>query len=336
MKDTKKDEQSRKWLLTINNPTEKKLEHGVLKNKLSQLRTKYWCMADEIGLEEKTPHTHVYIELNSPARFSTIKKLFPEAHIDKVRGSSHENKAYVEKSGKWENDEKADTKIVGSFEESGELPEQEANCKTGAGRIYKFISDGMSNAEIMKVDPDLAAHIQKMDKIRMDVLEEQYREVFRQIEVTYIFGETGTGKTRSVMETHGYSNVCRVTDYSHPFDGYKQESVIVFEEFRSSLPLGDMLNYLDGYPVELPARYANKVACFETVYIISNIDLKDQYPMVQKNEPASWKAFLRRIGKVVEFLPDGEKLEHGSGTEFVFNKIIDGFSEVPQQEEIPF
>ena len=54
------------------------------------------------------------------------------------------------------------------------------------------------------------------------------------------------------MEKHGYSNVYRVTDYQHPFDRYAQEPVICFDEFRSSLMVGDMLDYLDGYPRHSP------------------------------------------------------------------------------------
>ena len=73
------------------------------------------------------------------------------------------------------------------------------------------------------------------------------------------------------MEKYGYSNVFRVTDYIHPFDSSKNHSVIIFEEFRSSLKIQDMLNYLDGYPCELSARYNNKTACYLEVYIISNI-----------------------------------------------------------------
>ena len=76
------------------------------------------------------------------------------------------------------------------------------------------------------------------------------------------------------MDKHGYKNVFRVTNYAHPFDGYRGERVLLFDEFRSSLPLADMLKYLDGYPLMLPCRYADKVACFTEVYIISNIPLE--------------------------------------------------------------
>lgn len=43
-----------------------------------------------------------------------------------------------------------------------------------------------------------------------------------------------------------------------------------------------MLNYLDIYPLMLPARYGDKVACYETVYIVSNWSLEQQYETVQK------------------------------------------------------
>ena len=90
------------------------------------------------------------------------------------------------------------------------------------------------------------------------------------------------------------------------------------DEFRSSLLVGDMLDYLDGYPLALPARYANRQACFETVYIISNIDLREQYPNVQTNEPATWKAFLRRIHHVIEYREDREPIDHGPGLDYIF------------------
>ena len=104
------------------------------------------------------------------------------------------------------------------------------------------------------------------------------------------------------MEFHGYENVFRVTNYAHPFDNYKGESVIVFEEFRSSLPIADMLNYLDGYPLTLPCRYADKVACYTTVYIASNIPIEEQYVSTQHNESETYNAFLRRIHNIEEMI----------------------------------
>ena len=59
-----------------------------------------------------------------------------------------------------------------------------------------------------------------------------------------------------------------------------------------------MLKYLDGYPLMLPCRYADKVACYTKVFIISNISLEQQYPNVQVDNPETWAAFRRRIHSV--------------------------------------
>ena len=276
-------------------------------------------MADEIGLETKTLQTHIFIVLKSPSRFSRIKKQFPDAHIEQVRGSAKENRDYIAKSGKWTKDEKADTSIEGSFEESGPLPEEPGQgARTDIAELYSKIEDGLSNAEIMASNPELAVHISRMDKIRQDILAERFRDTWRKLDTTYVFGPTATGKTRGVLAKHGYADVYRVTDYAHPFDRYAQEPVMCFDEFRSSLLMGDMLSYLDGYPLALPARYANRQACYETVYIISNIDLAQQYPKVQEQEPSTWKAFLRRINQVVEYRKDGPPIDHGSGMDYIY------------------
>ena len=112
-----KDTRHRRFLLTINNPLPE-WSHERIREGLGQLRLQYWCMADEIGLQEQTPHTHVYFVAETSAiRFSTVKGLFPTAHIDAANGTSAECRDYVAKSGKWENDEKADTRIDGTFEE---------------------------------------------------------------------------------------------------------------------------------------------------------------------------------------------------------------------------
>lgn len=62
-----------------------------------------------------------------------------------------------------------------------------------------------------------------------------------------------------------------------------------------------MLNYLDGYPLQLPCRYSNITACFTKVYIVTNIPLFEQYKSVQEKHDETWKAFLRRINLVYDF-----------------------------------
>ena len=294
----------RKYQLTINNPAMHGLTHDVIKQILEQFPScEYWCMCDEIG-EHGTLHTHLYTSFTNAVMFSTMQRRFYGAHIEIVKGTHRENRDYVRKEGKWLDSKKAETNLPETFEESGELPEETDRRMKQSEAIFAMVEDGASDSEIVRTYPSAMYHLNRIEQTRQTFLGDTYREQWRTLHVEYIWGATGVGKTRSVMDKHGYKNVFRVTNYAHPFDGYRGERVLLFDEFRSSLPLADMLKYLDGYPLMLPCRYADKVACFTEVYIISNIPLEQQYPNVQVEEPASYAAFLRRINEKYEMLSE--------------------------------
>lgn len=298
--DLYKSLQSRKWLLTINNPIEKGYTHEHIKEILEGMKLVYWCMSDETGAEG-TFHTHIFLTNTSPIRASTLHNKFAGAHRDIARGTCQQNRDYVFKEGKWEESEKGTTNHRDTHEEYGEMPIERPGARNDLVDLYDMIKEGKSNYEILEANPSFMTRLDDIERTRQVILEEKYKDEWRNVEVTYIWGVTGTGKTKSIMEKYGYSKVFRVTDYYHPFDGYKGQDVIVFDEFRSDLKLSDMLDYLDGYPVELRARYVNRQACYTKVFIISNIDLRAQYSNMQREDKKSWDAFLRRIHIVQVF-----------------------------------
>ena len=317
------DTRHRKYILTINNPGDI-WTHEKIRESLGTLQLKYWCLADEVGLQEHTPHTHVFFAAQTSAiRFSTVKGLFPTAHIEPAQGSSEENWAYVQKSGKWANDKKADTTVPGTFEEWGELPIEHQGTRSDLAILYEYIKEGLSNFEIMECNPDYLLSLEKIERARQAIREQQYREIFRQLDTVYIWGPTGTGKTRGVMERYNYVGVYRVTDYSHPFDAYQGEAVLLLDEYSSNFKIRDLLNYLDGYPLSLPARYSNRVACYTKVYIISNLCLSKQYTDEQCYSPATFAALLRRIGKVIQYTGPGQYVEFET-TEYMENPFLGG------------
>lgn len=286
----------RKYQLTINNPLKHGFSHEVIKQILGELKSFiYWCLCDETG-EQGTPHTHIYVAFKNAVMFSTMQQRFYGAHIEAAKGTHRENRDYIRKEGKWRDTDKAETNLSETFEESGELPEEPGRRIKQSEAIYSMIVNGSSDVEIMNAYPSAYNHLPNIQRARQAVLFEKYRKIRRtKLKVYYIWGKSGTGKTSGILDAHGDENVYRVTNYKHPFDGYAGESVILFDEFRSSLPLADMLEYLDIYPVSLPSRYADKVACYETAYIVSNYPLEKQYPEVQRDCPEDWAPFMRRI-----------------------------------------
>lgn len=238
-----------------------------------------------------------------------MKNKFEGAHFEIAKGTNVENRDYIFKLGKWQNHKKHETNLSETHREWGEIPIERQGARNDLADLYDMIKQGMDNFEILEATPEYLMNIDKIERARQVIREKKYREQFRILTVVYIFGSTASGKTRYVMDAHGYENVYRITDYKNPFDGYQGQDTICFEEFRSNLPIGSMLNYLDGYPLELPCRYNNKIACYETVYIISNISLEQQYKSTQIDEPETWKAFLRRVNKQIEFDSLGNILE---------------------------
>lgn len=304
--------QSRKWSLVINNPQECGLDHSAIVEILRKFSPAYFCIADEIATTG-TYHTHIFLYSPSPIRFSTVKNRFPTAHIDKTYGSAKENRDYIRKEGKWAETDKAETKVPDTFLEWGDMP---AEKEEKAPQMYKLIQevrDGISTANIIEGSPNLAFRVRDIDTLRQTLLSDRYASENRKIEVWYIFGASGTGKTKGIYERHDAKDICRITNYRNgrgiSFDGYTGQDVLVFEEFHSQIPIEDMLNYLDIYPLSLPARYSDRVACYTRVYITSNLPLEKQYRNVQWDSLETWRAFVRRIHKVLEYRADGSVRE---------------------------
>lgn len=325
------------YFLTINNPVSYGFDHKAIKEILiahfSTLR--FFCMADEIG-ENGTYHTHIYVCFSSRVRFNTVKKHFKEAHIDIAHGTVENCIAYIQKAGKWENSEKAETRVDGTYEEWGKRPHQKG-VRPDMEELLGMIESGYSNAEIIRMNNDFIPIMEKIDMVRTTLLQDKYKNYRRlDLKVIYISGVTGTYKTRNILDEHGDSNVYRVTEYQHPFDGYSCQPVIVFDEFRNSFRLSDMLNYCDIYPIQLPARYTNKFACYNTVYIVSNWTLEEQYADVQKDSPASWKAFLRRIHEV-RIYRDVNKMDVYNSVDEYLNRDKEFHPmTIYEQENLPF
>lgn len=318
-----------KFQITENNPYEIGDDRGrelYIKNVENKFNAEYFCFSEEIGGDTGTFHVHLYVKNRYSVRFDTLKRAFPRAHIERAVGTSEQNRDYVFKEGKFKDSEKALTNIVDSHYEFGECPPDDKQGKRNDIKdMYYCVQNGMTNVEILSYNPRLATRINEMNTLRNELQYEENRKKLRFLHVTYISGDTATGKSRYILEEHGLENVYRVTDYKHPFDSYRAEKVLVFEEFRSQIPIEQMLNYLDIYPCSLPSRYNNKVACYTKVYIVSNWLLAEQYPKVHEQYPKDYEAFCRRIHTQMRFTKYGNK-----------PIILDDVSSDYQQSVLPF
>ena len=299
--------QSCNWCFTINNPSKVKTcgekdkfkdltfdtDEKVINFIMQYEEVNYYVFQRERGHNENTEHIQGFIQFKNRKRGTTLQNMFPPQffHGEFANGTAQQASDYCKKS---------DTRI-GEVQEWGELRVTKGGKQLTNEDILQRIKEGADDIRLLEEFPQLWNQIDRLQKVRDLYVFDKWRNVFRDVQVTYICGQSGTGKTRSVMEQYGYDKVYRITDYKHPFDSYHGQDVIVFEEFRNSLPIDNMLNYLDGYPLELPARYMNRIACFTKVYIISNWNFEEQYTAIQHKYYETWNAFVRRIDKIVTY-----------------------------------
>jgi hypothetical protein len=296
----------RKWFITLNNPITKGFSHEHIKAILSDMKSiTYWCMADEIS-DSGTPHTHIFIYSKvSPIRFSTLQRAFDsKADLEHAKGSVVQCRDYISKP---------ETAVPDMFEEWGDFPQERQGARSDLDDIVNLIENGATNEELRELYPaQYLLYKDKIARVRQEIKEEFYRNEERQVEVTYIYGKTAVGKTFFVLNKHTYGEVCHITTYRNPmiFDKYRNQDIICFDEFDSQIKLQELNGYLDKYPCTLPCRYADKVACYTQVYIISNISLREQYKYEQSSQPDVYAAFTRRIKKVIKFMSDGSRREY--------------------------
>ncbi len=298
----------RAWCLTQNHPEKYDFSLDLIKQILSQTyetgTVQYWAFINEISLKtdeqgNHTPHSHLIIYFPNKQRGSWLHTRFPHAALLPCQAAMPSLRAYILKdpAGKWHetHPEKIGEKLPDSeanFYEWGKLPTgKRKSSAANSQQIVTSLAEGVSTGAIIAMNNDLWRNASALQQARSALLQERFSTTLRDVKVVCIEGATGTGKTYNVLQQHNYA-VFSVDDYTHPFDGYATEDVIIFDEFRSQIPLGSMLRYLDRYPCKLPARYANGVACYTQIYIISNWELERQYANAA---PKDLAAFLRRI-----------------------------------------
>ena len=300
----KKNTQGRDWCFTVNNPVQTESEFSTYLESLKESDDlRYAVFQREKAPDTGTEHYQGYFEFTQPKWFTTIRNFLSEkaigvqAHVQQRRKKRSQAREYCMEE---------ETRISPQYYEIGKFIED--GGRTDLGDIADDIEGGMTNMELArKYGSRYVAVRAWADEYRQDYLTKKYSKDRRvDIEVIYIYGSTGAGKTRYVLDKYGDENVFIASDYGNKFtkerfDGYKGEKIILFDEFRSSISMTNMYRYLDVYKVQLPCRYNNKTACYNKVFITSNWKLEEQYKTVQTEHPEDWKAFLRRLTAVYNF-----------------------------------
>lgn len=253
--------------------------------------------------DKKNIHAHFIIQNNTQIRKSTLINVVKYGSLQKQKGSNQECYNYLMHKNIDNKEPYSEESIILNFKE--ELEDWLKKGKSIANEYDEMINDlysGFSPSELRKKYPKSYFKYHKSIKeVSLELLSEKSNK-FRNVNVIYIYGESRTYKTRTIIDycNENKYTYYRVTDYDRdPFENYYDEKVLILDEYRANFTLSNFLTYLEGYSkTTLPSRYSNKFALYDIVFIISNIPLSNQY---QNIDEASKKAIKNRIKYIAYF-----------------------------------
>lgn len=297
---------SKSWFCVFNNPA----EHGFTGSpgSIADAIADEWikdaptrtCAVTYCISEDGLHHCHAVLEDTKALRFSAVKNMFPAMHIESTKGSKEQAEDYIQKRGKWQ--EKGEQVLY--ITRHGEIKGAQGQ-RRDLDIIDDLLLQGKTPSEIFSMSFALRRYEKMINQAYFDM---RARSVppKREVSVYWHVGESGSGKTYGYVkdcERFGENEVYLLTDYEKGgFDRYSGERILYMDEFRGQMRFAQLMNFLDGYKIQIPCRYANAYALWDTVHITTILPPEMVYQnMVENNRNVDTFEQLRRRIKAVVY-----------------------------------
>lgn len=243
---------------------------------------RYVCYGEEKCPKTGKKHHQGWIQFINKKRLGGVKKIFgsKKIHVESCIASPACNDKYCKKDGKFIS--------FGDFVCQGQRSDLEA--------IYKQIVTGAKAKDI--IDNDFSTYCRYRNGIKdaIEVYTKENTRKFRALSVTYIHGETGTGKTRMAVAECANDYFKIEGSSLNWFDGYNGEKNLIIDEYANDIKVTKLLGLLDGYQLRLPVKGGFTYANWTTVYVTSNLSPEElHYNAKDKHRDA----LFRRITKII-------------------------------------
>jgi len=262
---------SRAFCFTVNNYTAED------ETRIQAADCVYLVYGREVAPSTNTPHLQGYIYFSAQRTLTVLKKkLHPTAHFEVAKGSPAQNRVYCVKDG--------------NIFEKGEMPQ--AGKRTDIAEMKAAVTAGATMSDLI----ESATSYQSLKTAEL-LLKYQKPPAQREVRVSWYWGPTGTGKTRSAFEE--CPNAWVSGKNLNWFQGYCGQTEIILDDFRGDFcEFHTLLRYLDRYPVQV--EYKGGSAWLKATRII----ITSAYPPdhVYRNRTAEdMQQLMRRIHEVRYF-----------------------------------
>ncbi len=219
----------RNCLITLWNHTPDKMEALCRSDKTI---FSFVIFQEELCPTSQKEHIQFYGELNKLTRLNAIKKFFNDKtiHIEKRLGSQTQAIDYCSKS----ETRKSDPITVGLKKQQGQRND-----------IKGIIADVKEGKKLVNIIEDLENPNYQQIKCAMTLKSIFSHPRTTKPQIWWIYGPTGTGKTRYVFDNHSDIYVKDMTKW---WDGYDQQETILVDDYRRDFcKFHELLTLTDRY-----------------------------------------------------------------------------------------
>ncbi len=131
--------------------------------------------------------------------------------------------------------------------------------------------------------------------------DDEYNIMREIIETIVIYGESGTGKTTSILNREGVKNVYILSNSNGDnknWNGYTNQKILLIDDFYGWIRLNEMLRILDNKPYRVRKLHGYEWAKWTKIYITANTSPTDWYDETFDREIMT--AFYSRITKCLK------------------------------------
>lgn len=283
---------------------------------------RYLVFQGEICPKTGKAHVQGYVEFYKKIRMNSVRQQLNgvQCHLEKRKGTRAQAAGYCQKK------DSADPRrpVV----ELGKMETRQGHRSDIEQVADLILSNNCSEEDVALALPTqylkMSTHIRRLINVRNRKKLNKHRKV----DVHVLWGETRSGKTRRVFDTHSPEDVfkVRITESGKLwFDGYAGQPVLLLDEFYGQLRVNQLQELLDNYVSQWEIKGGFIVSNWNTIYITSNC------------HPAAWYSQWRSIpARVCESIEERintitfmkRKVPRKGFGRFKSHKSIDGSDQV--------
>lgn len=274
-----KNLRSRNFQITLNEVD----KYDALKEYLTSLpKMNYFISCREFAPTTHHPHIHIYIQFTVPTMLKYNKLM--GAHLERCKGTPAQNVVYVKKDG----------------DVIDEIGEVRTNMETRFPTIASVKE--MTKEEREDLPIQYYNIVQKINDIESNVMsvETFYKP---QIKVYYIWGPSGIGKTKMVMnmikerDVDFFDEVKHVGEFWQGISG--EATVALYDDFRDShMKASEFINFIDYNVHNMNTKFGFQKNKYQLIFITSVQNPDTLYRNLQNSDPEPSTQWRRRLSVI--------------------------------------